>query len=189
MRSILDFRFWISDWRKRSRRLQPTVHSSPKSRIQNPKSAAVLFVLLALVAPTLLAQDRTPDDAEKLYKQVGSQLFCMCGCRENLLVCSHNVCSAKTQEREFLRELSKDAKLDEAAIKQQMVDRFGKEVLQVPEQSTLYPILAVAGVVLLAAFGFGFWTITRRGDKPAAEAATIDPEVEARIARELKELD
>ena len=81
-----------------------------------------------------------------------------------------------------------DAKRKEP-IKQQMVDRFGKEVLQVPEQSTLYPILAVAGVVLLAAFGFGFWTITRRGDKPAAEAATIDPEVEARIARELKELD
>jgi cytochrome c-type biogenesis protein CcmH/NrfF len=148
-----------------------------------------LLLILVLLSPALSAQDRTPDDAERLYKQVGSQLFCICGCRENLLVCSHNVCGAKTQEREFLHELSKDAKLDEAAIKQQMVDRFGKEVLQVPEKSALYPILAVAGVLLLAAFGAGFWAVTRRGEKPAAEAATIDPEVEARIARELKELD
>ena len=152
-----------------------------------PRTA--MFALLVLLAPIAAAQDRTPDQAEKLYQQVGSQLFCTCGCRENMLTCSHNVCSSKTQQREFLAELTKDGKLDEAGVKQQMVGRFGKEVLQVPEQSNLYPILAVAGVVLIAAFGAGFWAVTRRGEKPAAEAATIDPEVEARIAKELKELD
>jgi cytochrome c-type biogenesis protein CcmH/NrfF len=149
----------------------------------------VLFVLCALFAPILAAQDRTPDEAERLYKQVGSQLFCICGCRENLLVCSHNVCGAKTQEREFLHELAKDPKLDEASIKQQMVERFGAGVVQVPEQSNLYPILLIAGLALVGAFGAGFWAVTRRGVKAAAVTGTIDPEVEARIAKELKELD
>jgi cytochrome c-type biogenesis protein CcmH/NrfF len=148
-----------------------------------------LFLLIALFAPMLAAQDRTPDDAERLYQQVGSQLFCICGCRENLLVCSHNVCGAKTQEREFLAELVKDPKQDEVSVKQQMVERFGKGVLQVPEQSTLYPILVVAGLALVAAFGTGLWFVTRRGTPHELPAATVDPELEARIAAELKELE
>jgi len=148
-----------------------------------------VFLLLLLSAPALAAQDRTPDEAKKLYQQVGSQLFCICGCRENLLVCSHNVCSQKEQEREFLRELSRDPRLDEAAIKQQMVTRFGKGVLQVPEQSSLYPLLLGVGVALTAAFCAGFWFVTRRG-RPQEEAKPeVDPELEARIAAELKELD
>lgn len=155
------------------------------------RSGATALVALVLVfaSPTLGAQDRTPAEAERLYQQVGNQLFCICGCRENLLTCSHNVCSAKDEERKFLRELAKDPKLDEAGIKQEMVKRFGPGVLQVPEQSSLYPLLAIAGVLLITAFGTGFYVVTRRGSSTDTAKREIDPELEARIANELKELD
>lgn len=151
---------------------------------------AFIIMLVFLCAAPLLAQDRTPAEAERLYQQVGDQLFCICGCRENLLTCSHNICSAKDEERKFLRELTANPKLDESGIKQEMVKRFGPGVLQVPEQSSLYPLLAIAGSVLIAAFGAGFYVVTRKGDKPAEPAKNeIDPELEARIADELKELE
>ncbi|MBZ0135154.1 MAG: cytochrome c-type biogenesis protein CcmH [Planctomycetes bacterium] len=148
-----------------------------------------MALALLFLAPALNAQDRTPAEADRLYQQVGEQLFCICGCRENLLTCSHNVCSAKEEERKFLRELAGNGKFDESAIKQEMVNRFGPGVLQVPEQSSLYPLLAIAGAVLIAAFGAGFWVVTRKGERAEAPGREIDPELEARIADELKELD
>ncbi|MCB9932210.1 MAG: cytochrome c-type biogenesis protein CcmH [Planctomycetes bacterium] len=149
-----------------------------------------MLLLLALFAPAAAAQERTPDEAERLYQQVGDQLFCICGCREALLSCSHNVCSAKDEERKFLRELAGNSKLDAGEIRQAMVERFGKGVLQVPEQSNLYPVLIAAGLGLAAAFGAGFWVLTRHGSKPeAAPEPAADPDFEARIARELKELE
>ena len=153
---------------------------------------SVLLVLLAVVffAPTVFAQDRTPAEAERMYETVGDQLFCICGCREKLLACSHNVCSAKDQERAFLHELSQNPKLDEAGMKAEMVKRFGKGVLQVPEDSSLYPLLFTIGGVLIVAFGAGFWVVTRHEKSPdEPEAKGRDPELEARIANELKELD
>jgi len=148
-----------------------------------------IMTLALLIATPLMAQDRTPAEADRLYQEIGSQLFCICGCRENLLTCSHNICNAKDEERKFLRELAGNSKLDESAIKQEMIKRFGPGVLQVPEQSSLYPLLAIAGALLIAAFGAGFWVVTRKGGTPETPAQEIDPELEARIAAELKEMD
>ncbi|MCA8910834.1 MAG: hypothetical protein KDB82_03965, partial [Planctomycetes bacterium] len=86
-------------------------------RIQFVVLLAVLLAGFACFAPSLSAKDRTPDEAERMYEKVGDQLFCICGCREKLLSCSHNVCSAKDQERDYLRELSQNPKLDEAGMK------------------------------------------------------------------------
>jgi cytochrome c-type biogenesis protein CcmH/NrfF len=159
-------------------------------RRQAAGARALLMLVFALFASGLSAQERTPDQAELLYQQVGDQLFCICGCREPLLSCSHNVCSSKDEERKFLRELVGNPKLDAAAIKQQMVVRFGKGVQQVPEESNLYPILIGSGLLLLAAFGVAFRVLTRRGPAPeAAPQPSADAEFEDRIARELKELE
>lgn len=151
---------------------------------------SAVLLLSAFAAPTLSAADRTPADAEQMYESIGDQLFCICGCREKLLSCSHNVCSAKDEERKYLRELAQNPKFDEAGIKDAMVTRFGKGVLQVPEDSNLYPILFAIGGFLIMAFGTGFWVVTRHG-KPEAplEADSSDPEMDARIEEELKELD
>lgn len=150
-----------------------------------------LLILLLLFAAPAAAQTRAPDEAERMYREVGDQFMCICGCREKLLACSHNVCSSKDAERAFLRELVQDPKLSAGQIKQQMVTRFGPKVLQVPEESNLYPVLIVSVLLLAGAFGFGYWTITRKktsADEPAPLPAN-DSTLDSRIANELKELD
>lgn len=159
------------------------------------KLLILLLLFAAPLATPLSAQTRAPDDAERMYQEVGEQLFCICGCRENLLTCSHNVCSSKDAERAFLRELVRDPKLSAGQVKQEMVKRFGPEVLQVPENSSLYPVLLISLAVLATAFGFGYWTITRKrtsAEESADETAPLpanDSTLDSRIANELKEMD
>lgn len=158
----------------------------------------LLLGMLVFAGAPVFAQTperRPPDEAERLYREVGGQLFCICGCREGLLGCTMNNCDAKQAERAYLHELSEDPSLDAVGIKSAMVERFGEKVLQVPTDSNLYTILGIAGVLLVAGFGFGFRAVTRRradaqpeqDEKPSG--GPVDPEMESRINRELKELD
>lgn len=153
---------------------------------------ATLLLSLLLLAPALAAvEGRSPAEVDRLYHEVGAQMFCVCGgCREGLLECTMTNCSTKLTQRDFLRALCADPANDAPAIRQAMVTRFTPKVLQVPDDSSLFPVLAAAGALLLLAFGTGFWYVTQRGKAAAAAAsAEIDPDLEARIARELKELD
>jgi cytochrome c-type biogenesis protein CcmH/NrfF len=155
----------------------------------------LLLILLLLLPAGLAAQtaersnQRTPEEAHMLYTQVGSQLFCICGCRENLLTCSMNVCNSKVQQRRWLRELSRNAALDAAEIKEAMAEQFGPNVLQVPPRSSLYPILAIGLLLIVTAFAFGFWALTRGRDPMGDPTGGTDPAIDARIERELKELE
>ncbi|MCC7508162.1 MAG: hypothetical protein IT464_02155 [Planctomycetes bacterium] len=151
------------------------------------KTLAPLLLLLLFAAPL---SARSPEEAEMLYHDVGDQMFCICGgCRDALLECSMNNCSAKVMQREFLRELCADEKLDAAGIKAGMVKRFGPKVLQVPEESSLFPILGVAVLLLSAAFGFGFWALTRKGVAQQSAPDTPTDEMDSRIELDLKELE
>jgi len=150
---------------------------------------AGMVVMLGLLLASPLVAARTPDESEMLYQQIGSQLFCVCGCRENLLTCSMNVCSSKNLQRDYLRALCRDASLDVPEIKESMAARFGANVLQVPPRSSLYPLLGVSVLLLVGAFGFGFWAVTRgraTADHPAVPA---DAEMDERIRRELEDLE
>jgi hypothetical protein len=151
----------------------------------------LLLILLLLIPAGLAgqAQQRTPEEAQMLYSQVGSQLFCICGCRENLLTCSMNVCSSKVEQRNFLRVLCRDASLDVTEIKDQMAVRFGPNVLQVPPRSTLYPLLGFGLLLIAGAFAFGFWGLTRGRDPKGDPTGGSDPQLDERIERELKELE
>lgn len=165
---------------------------------------ALLVLFSGIAAPALAAQVRTPDQSEALYHEVGDQLFCICGCREKLLSCSHNVCASKTEERNFLRELTQQPQMDSVAIKSEMVKRFGPKVLQVPQESNLYPVLAVAGLALVTAFGGMFWYVAGRRRARQEEAPQATPEAASsapanadaandrlteRIERDVQELD
>jgi cytochrome c-type biogenesis protein CcmH/NrfF len=156
----------------------------------------LLLIILLLVPAGLSAQDavaradnRTPEEAEMLYKQIGAGLFCICGCRENLLTCSMNVCSSKNLQRDYLRALCRDPELGVTEIKEAMAARFGANVLQVPPRSSLYPMLGLGVLLLVGAFGFGFWALTRGRDPRAETYEGIDTETLARIERDMKELE
>ncbi|MBX3474260.1 MAG: cytochrome c-type biogenesis protein CcmH [Planctomycetes bacterium] len=159
-------------------------------------TAQWLFALVCLMPATLAAGGgaRTPEAADRIYHEVGDQLFCICGCREKLLTCSHNVCAQKTAQRQYLRELSQNDVYDASAMKQEMVKRFGPKVLQVPEDSNIYAVLAIGLGALATAFGGMFWYIVGR-NRAQAEAATAAPaaavpdELEQRIERDMQELE
>jgi cytochrome c-type biogenesis protein CcmH/NrfF len=208
---ILDFRVSSLDWARGAfgvRRSAFGVHKdrqfntefrtpnnapqfNPKSKIQNPKSLALLIVAACVILAAPLSA-RTAEQADLMYHQIGAQMFCVCGtCREGMLVCSMNNCRAKELQQAYLHELCADEKYEAPAIKAAMVERFGNGVLQVPEDSHIYPILAIAVVLLAGAFGAGFWAISRRGHEPNQPVAggSAPDEMEQRIQRELKELE
>ena len=156
----------------------------------------ILLAAIAICAPSVQAAaeraERTLADSERLYLQIGRQLFCTCGCRDNLLDCSHNVCTPKAQERAFLKELCRNPKFDEGEIKQEMVTRFGPEVLQAPASSLLYPLLGAAAMLMLAGFGTMLHHMVRRptGLDEGTSVGEAEPdELDQRIAEELKEMD
>lgn len=157
---------------------------------------------LLLVAPTLWAsetavKERSPEEVERLYQEIGDQLFCICGCRDKLLECSHNVCGPKDDERKFLRELCKDPELDSSAIKQGMVKRFGEKVLIVPQDSPIYWVLILVGLGVVGSFSAGFWVVTRHSnrdnetsdDDDAPTPTDENTDFDQRIADDLKDLE
>lgn len=158
--------------------------------------AACLALVATLLAAPLAAQERTPAEAEKLYREVGEQLNCICGdCRDRLLECSHNTCKVKEAMRSYLRELTQDGRNDTAAIRQQMAARFGERALQVPAESNIYAVLAIGLAALTGAFGCMFWYVARRKgvseDSPKSldEATDVQrTETEVRIERDMQEL-
>ncbi len=157
-----------------------------------------LFVLLALLlaAPISAApvMERDPAEAEKLYHEIGSSMTCLCGCRERLLDCSMVNCSFKETGQRFLREECRDANKSPDQIRAAMIERFGPEIMQVHGDSLLYPVLFGGAFVTLALFGTALWFFATRGktDSPSVEAAgkpPSDPSLEARILREMEEIE
>lgn len=157
----------------------------------------LMLALCFLAAPAAAAPKvlRAPAEAERLYQELGSQMTCTCGCREMLLACSHNNCPAKPVQQGFLRKLCEDAANDAAAIRTAMADRFGERILQAPSSSLLYPLLVVGGLLLLGLFGALVWAVAGRSRTPPAQpdprppAQGIDPVMESRIERELREIE
>lgn len=152
--------------------------------------AVLLALTMLFLASPLRAVDRAPADADRMFQEVGAQMFCVCGgCREGLLDCTMTNCSAKQVQQDFLAELCRDGDKDAPAIRAGMIERFGDKVVQVREGTKVFAVAAIGVVLLVAAFGAGLWFVTRRGVAEELAPATIDPELEARIAAELKELE
>lgn len=160
---------------------------------------SLLLVLLLMTMPALMANEVSSKEPlsevqiEQRYQTVGDQLFCLCGCRDKLLECSHNVCSYKDNERAFLRELASNPKFSQADMKAEMVERFGPEILLMRDDGNLFGIIAGGLFLLLSSFGIGLWVITKRG-QPALNdtdqsSAEENDKLDERIARELKELE
>ncbi len=140
----------------------------------------VLFVVLALVAPTASAGGPEQADLE-------AEIVCPT-CHTTLDQSSSPIA---TRMKEFIRV--RIAAGDSAAeIKAQLVDQFGPAVLAEPPKrgfdllAWLLPLVALSvGVVVVAALAWT-WSRRRRGDSadlPAAEP--LDPELDRRVDAEL----
>ncbi len=168
-----------------------------RSEVRNVLGALFLPLILLLAAPVCAApvKERDPAEAERLYHEIGSSMVCLCGgCREKLLECSMVNCGFAGTARQFLREECKDASRSQDQIRADMIARFGPEIVQVHGDSLLYPVLFGGAFVTLALFGIALWFFAARGkaDSPPVEAAgnpPSDPSLEARILREVEEIE
>ncbi len=160
--------------------------------------ALALMALLALFwAPGLMAapaRERDLAQADHLYHELGNSMFCLCGCRERLLSCSRVNCSFKEPAQRYLREQCRDADLTPDQVRAKMIERFGPGIVQVQSDSLLYPVLFAAGFGILGLFALGLWLVSARGKAAAGEAREVGggqapPELEARISRELDEME
>lgn len=156
---------------------------------------ALVVALWAFAAPAQAApaKEREAAAAEKLYRELGSSMFCKCGgCRERLLECSMVNCQFKETATRFLREECRDAEKSPDQIRAAMIERFGPEIMQVHQDSLLYPVLFGAAFLTLAVFGVALWFFGARGrseEPPPAPPKGDDPALEQRILREMEELE
>ncbi len=156
-----------------------------------------LFIALLVASPLQAApvKERDPAEAEKLYHEIGSSMVCLCGgCREKLLECSMVNCGFAGTARQFLREECRDAERSQDQIRADMIARFGPEIVQVHGDSLLYPVLIAGALATLAVFGAALWYFALRGStRPPLEARgskpVSDPSLEARILREVEEIE
>ncbi|KAA0212753.1 hypothetical protein EDM80_09040 [bacterium] len=161
-------------------------------------TALALVTMLAFCgAPGLAAapaRERDVSEADHLYHELGNSMFCLCGCRERLLSCSMVNCSFKETAQRYLREQCRDADLTPDQVRAKMIERFGPGIVQVQSDSLLYPVLFATGFGILGLFALGLWFVSARGKAAAGEAREAGgqgglPELEARITRELDEME
>jgi len=142
----------------------------------------LLFVLLSAVS-SLPAQDN-----EEKYKQVGKQLTCQCGCREQITVCGMQNCGSATPIRAEIREKLK-AGVGVDAIVESFVARMGKQVLAAPPMKGFD---LTAWIVPFVTLGLGLvlvgWIVVRmrQSSGPVQE---ITPVQDARVDRELRDFE
>ncbi len=157
-------------------------------------AALVVFAWSVQRAAAQSAQTRLTDPVlAEAFNRVSDRLMCQCGCNEGLRVCNHQNCpSAIPMRREIEKKLQAGETEDQ--IVQDFVDEYGLKVLSAPPASGfnlaawVMPGFAIlAGLLLIVHFA-GHW-ITKRRASESKPSPDIDPELAARIERELKSLD
>jgi len=153
----------------------------------------VLSFAICVASPLQAApvKERDPAQAEKLFHDLGSSMVCLCGCRERLLDCSMVNCDFKETAQRFLREECRDAGKTPDQIRAAMIERFGPEIVQVRQDSLLYPVLFATAFLTLGVFGGALWFFATRGktEPPADTPKGEDPALEQRILREMEEIE
>ena len=172
-----------------------TINAKRKTPPEMWLLSCVLSFAFCFAAPLQAApsREREAAEAEKLYHELGNSMFCKCGgCREKLLDCSMINCQFKETATRFLREECRDAEKTPDQIRAAMIERFGPEIMQVHQDSLLYPVLFATAFITLAVFGGVLWFFATRGRaEPKVESAPKgeDPALEQRILREMEEIE
>lgn len=151
----------------------------------------LLFILLALVASPVLAQDTT-EITDDQVNAVAKDMYCPVCENEPLDACRTPAC---VQWKEEIRVM-----LANGATEQDIVDdfvaRFGERVVGTPQDPFLRALSLVTPYVLaIAALLVGVWTLTRwlGHNRPAGQAATpadspalSDDDYRARIEQDVR---
>ena len=145
-------------------------------------------MVLGLAIANIAVAARSP---EQIAQDIGYKVYCMCGCVTALNHCPHENCPVKSEMHKIIRTGLAEGKA-EPAILQDLVDRYGEQVLAAPPPHGFnLTAWILPGVGLLIGL-FLAVTIVRRWRRPApapatdASTAPLDPTVRAAVEEEIK---
>jgi len=126
---------------------------------------------------------------EQIEKDIGNNVYCMCGCVTALNHCPHENCPVKSEMHKIIRTDLAQGKA-EPAILQDLVNRYGLKVLaSPPTQGFNLAAWIFPGVGLIIGL-FVAITVVRRWRRPALAPATpaspVDDKVRAAVEEEMK---
>jgi len=125
------------------------------------------------------------------------QLMCLCGCNQTIKNCPHENCSFAIPARKKIAEMTNAGK-DEAEILDFFIQKYGEEILAAPKKEGfnllgyIMPFVALivaAGVIITI---LRKWTTRGIKDEEATlplAQRDIDSDIDAKIEKELEELD
>jgi len=160
----------------------------------NAATTALILLAVVLSQGVVMAQDTIPAIFKSpLERQVSSEIMCNCGgCRLSVESCGMMNCHGKAGQTQKIHQYIAEGKDHDAILATFVREHGGLDVLmQPPNQgfnrvAWLLPYL----VAVVALLGIGL-TARRWSRRPTAApaAAAIDPELDARLEDELRDLD
>jgi cytochrome c-type biogenesis protein CcmH len=127
-----------------------------------------------------------------LFNEISDQLVCQCGCNMILRVCNHFECPSAIPMRAKIEEQILAGETPDAIVAG-FVDEYGQVVLATPPPTGInlaawiMPGFALLMGLFIVLYFVADW-LAKKKVKPAVTAA-LDPEMTARIEKELQGLD
>jgi cytochrome c-type biogenesis protein CcmF len=160
-------------------------------------AATTVLLLLSLVFSPVLVRAQTLGHIEErsaLERKLENEIMCPCGaCRRTLANCGMANCGGHAVQTAKLKKLLAEGKDHDAIIATFVRDAGGQDVLAAPLDQGFNRLawLLPYGVAALALFAIV--RSARRWSQPQAQAVTgdggVDPETDARLDDELRNLD
>jgi cytochrome c-type biogenesis protein CcmF len=161
----------------------------------NAATTALILLAVVLSQGVVLAQDTIPAVFRSpLERKVAEQIMCNCnGCRLSVANCGMMNCHGKESQTAKIKQYVAEGQDHDAILATFVREHGSYDVLMQPPNrgfnrvAWLLPY-AVAVVALLGIAGTA-WRWSRRDTAAAPAAAAIDPELDARLEHELRDLD
>jgi cytochrome c-type biogenesis protein CcmF len=162
-------------------------------------TTTALLLMLSLASPMFAqtgAENVPIAPKNPLEKQLHSEIVCTCGCRRALDNCGMPNCGGHAAQSEKIRQLMAEGKDHDAIVATFVRDFGGQDILIEPADKGLnrfawaFPY-ALAGVGAIAGvFAIRKWSRRSHDEpQPAASAPVADAELQARLDRELENLE
>jgi cytochrome c-type biogenesis protein CcmH len=145
--------------------------------------SVLLLVVLAVASPLRAATQQEVEEA----------LTCQCGCGLTVHACNHLQCpSGEPIKKEIAERLARGE--DRDTIVAAFRARYGEKVLSAPTFRGFNWLAWITPFAVVIAGGLGVTLVLRRWARapapaPAPPSGAVDPELRARLARELAELE
>lgn len=155
--------------------------------------AVLCFVAFVGTAHAQSAKSSLEDPAQATrFNEISDRLVCQCGCHMILRVCNHFECPSALPMRAKIEEQILAGMTDEAIVAG-FVEEHGQVVLATPPPTGInlaawvMPGFAILMGLFIVLYFVADW-IAKKKVKPAA-TGQLDPEMTARIEKELQGMD